>query len=137
MKNFKLFLLLFIVAASIFGCNNEKTDIKGLVDRFADLECRAMSLRERRFELANQLRFTQDTLLASTAVKDTLRLKLKLESFNKEKDILLQQSLSLADSIKNTLNDIMKNSLTKAEDKHAFNEALNQTLIEKGCIKKS
>ncbi|MCW3111088.1 MAG: hypothetical protein JWQ09_5594 [Segetibacter sp.] len=136
MKDLKLLLLPVLVMFTI-SCQSRETDIKGMVDKFADLECRAMSLREKRFDLANQLRFTQDTLLQTTDKRDTTRLKLKLEFFNKEKDAMLQQSLSLADSIHNELSDLMKNKLANQNDKATFNQMLNNTLLQRGCIKKS
>lgn len=131
------FLLCCIIVVFIFSCQSDKTDIKELVDKFADLECRAITLREKRFELANQMRFTQDTLLQITNKADTSRFNLKLAYYNKDKEAVLQQSLSLADSIRTALNDLMKNKLTKENDKAAFNKMLNETLLHRGCIKKS
>jgi hypothetical protein len=122
---------------SAFSCKSEKKDIKGAVDKFADLECRAITLREKRFELANQIRFTEDTLTHPTANADTARLRLKLEGFNKEKETLLKESLSLADTIRLQLNDLMKNQLTDQKDKANFDQLLNATLEQRGCIEKS
>ena len=87
MKNLIFLLLTLMVLGACSGKTNnaETTNTKELVNKFADLECRAISLREKRFELANQLRFTQDTLLHTGIKRDTLRLKLKLDSFKKEK----------------------------------------------------
>ena len=136
MKLLKLFLCTVIVV-SVFSCKSGKGDIKGTVDKFADLECRAMTLREKRFELANKIRFTEDTLLHPTAKADTSKLKLKLQAFNKEKDVLLKQSLSLADTIRNQLNDLMKNQLADEKDKANFDQTLKTALEERGCIEKS
>lgn len=136
MKNLKL-LSLAVTVAFAFSCQSHKPDMQGMVDKFADLECRAMNLRQKRFDLANQLRFTQDTLLQTKNKADTSRLKLKLENFNKEKDVMLQQSLSLADSIHTALTDLMKNKLADQNDKATFDKMLNNTLLQRGCIKKS
>lgn len=135
MKNLKL-LVCSVIVLITFSCQKHKPDIKQLADKFADLECRAISLREKRFELANQIRFTQDTLLQKHGKADTSKLKLKLKSYNKDKEVTLQQSLSLADSIRNRLNDIMKNQLINEPDKAAFNDMLNKTLQQKGCVEK-
>lgn len=131
------FLLLLVVVSLAVSCKNEKTDIKALVDEFANLECRAMTLREQRFELANQLRFTQDSLLLKGNKADTIGLNLKLATLNKQKEAMLKQSLSLADSIRTTLTGLMKNQLVTENDKQTFNEMLNKTLVERGCIKKT
>ncbi|MDQ6812902.1 MAG: hypothetical protein M3040_04070 [Bacteroidota bacterium] len=120
----------------LFSCEQHKTDIKKYAEKLAVLECRAIGLREKRFELANRIRFTQDTLRQKAVNSDTFLLTSKLKSYNNEKEIILQQSLSLADSIQSTLKDIMKNQLNNQPDKLAFNELLNQILQQKGCIKK-
>lgn len=135
MKGLKFLLLLVIVSLTLC-CRNEKTNIKVLADEFANLECRAMELREQRFELANQLRFTHDTLLQKPG-GDTISLNLKLATLDKQKEAMLKQSLSLADSIHTTLTALMKNHLTNENDKRAFNKMLNKTLLERGCIKRS
>ena len=135
MKNFKQLVCTVIVLIT-FSCRQHKTDIKELVEQFADLECRAISLREKRFALANQIRFTQDTLLQKTGKADTSTLKLKLDYYNNDKAVTLQHSLALADSIRSRLNDIMKNQLTNEADKTAFNDLLNKTLQQKGCVEK-
>lgn len=135
MKNLTLFSIAIIVV-SLFSCQSHKPDLKTAVDKFADLECRAMHLREKRFALANDIRFTQDTLLHSTDNADTTRLKLQIETFNKQKDVLLKQSLSLADTIHNELNDLMKNKLTNQSEKAGFDSMLNHTLQQRGCLAK-
>ena len=118
-------------------CSDKKLNVNELANQFADVECRAISLREKRFALANKLRFTQDTLTLRAGTADTIRLKGNLASFNKEKERLLQQSLSLADSIRVQLNDLMQNQLKNQQDKTAFNQSLNNALIARGCINKS
>jgi hypothetical protein len=136
MKKLQLLLLLTALLTA-FSCKDEKTHVKVLVNKFADLECRAMMLREQRFELANQLRFTQDTLMQRSKQADTTRLQSRLIAFNQQKEAMLKHSLLLADSIHASLNDLMKNQLASKSQKQAFNEMLNETLLQRGCIKKS
>ncbi|GEO08549.1 hypothetical protein [Segetibacter aerophilus] len=136
MKAIQRFLLLTTLLTA-FSCKDEKTNVKVLVNKFADLECRAMTLREQRFELANQLRFTQDTLMQRSKQADTTRLQSRLIAFNQQKEIMLKQSLLLADSIHTSLDDIMKNQLASKSEKQAFNDMLNEALVQRGCIKKS
>lgn len=95
-----------------------------------------MALREKRFTLANQMRFTQDTLLQHRLTSDTTRLKNNLEKMNKEKVLLLQKSLMLADSIRIVMDGIMKDELKDEKDKTQFNEMLNAILKQKGCLDK-
>jgi hypothetical protein len=139
MKNLQLILIsvLTLLIASCKTDKKEENDVKAIVARFAELECRAVSLREKRFELANQMRFTQDTLMRTPAPQEASRLKLKLEAFNKDKEALVAQSLALADSIKNSLGDLMKNNFKTEQDKRVFDDMLNKTLIERGCVDRS
>lgn len=116
------------------ACQEHSSDLKQLVDDFAKLECRAISLREKRFALANQIRFTQDSLALHTGKSDTLQYKLRLDQYNSEKNVVLQQSLSLADSIKRRLKEIMENELTQKDQKAKFDDLLNKTLQQKGCL---
>lgn len=133
MKNLKL-LSIFFIAASLFSCKSRMTDIKAMADQFADMECRAITLREQRFNLANDIRFTQDTLMHTKNTSDTMRLHLKLEAFDKQKEVTLKQSLSLADSIHTQLNQ-MKEKLTDKNDRAKFEEMLNSNLQQRGCVK--
>lgn len=131
MKHLKLNLF-FLLVNLTYSCQRAKPDIKGIADNFADMECRAISLREKRFELANQIRFTQDSVLHNS---DSVKLKIKLAVFDQEKEGLLKQSQSLADSIRLKLNDLMKNQLKNEHDKAAFNQMLNEILLKRGCLK--
>ncbi len=132
MKPSKLFLH-FILLSAVFSCSNPVADLNKTVKDFADLECRAISLREKRFDLANQIRFTQDTLLDTHHKADTVKLKSRLEMLNREKQVVLQSSLALADSIHTVLESLQKNQLADEKDKKQFNLLLTKTLAERGC----
>jgi len=97
------------------------------------MECRAITLREQRFALANEIRFTQDTLIRANGNVDTARLQSKLGRLNMEKERMTQQSLQLADSIKQTLDSLMSHYLTQQQDKEQFNQLLNAKLKDMHC----
>jgi hypothetical protein len=126
-------LMSFIVL--IFSCTSKHTQpsLDTMVNDFAQLECRAISLREQRFALANQIRFTQDTLVQFNDKADTARLKAMLNILNTKKEYTTKQSLLLADSIKYTLDSLMSHYLTTKEDKDKFNQLLNNTLANMHC----
>jgi hypothetical protein len=126
-----------IIVVSVFGCKRNSKSLGIAVDRFAALECRAISLRERRFDLANQIRFTEDSLLEKSNKGDTVRLRIKLNDLNKEKEVVLKQSLSLADTIRMQLDDLKKNQLADEKDKADFDRLLNASLEKRGCLKKT
>lgn len=118
------------------ACKNTGRDIKALAYKFADLECSTISLRKSRFQLADKIRFTQDTLLHLADNVQKARVESQLAVYNKEKDSMLQQSLLLADSIHQQLNYLMKNELTNEHDKASFDQMLNSRLQQQGCIEK-
>jgi hypothetical protein len=136
MARSKTLLIYALISLLAFSCQSHKANMNEIVNKFADLECRAMTLRENRFALANQLRFTQDTLLNTKTKTDTARLSHNITSFNTNKEILLKQSLSLADSIKTMLNSLMKDQLATERERAKFNQMLNTTLLQRGCLKK-
>ncbi len=96
-----------------------------------------MQLKQKRFALANEIRFTQDTLLQKMQVIDTVTLKERLGRFEIEKKALLQESLLLADSIKIGLDSLMQQVLVSAEDRKAFDIDLKNELRKLGCTDKS
>ena len=122
----------------LFSCTGTTSEsrepsLEAIVNDFAPLECRAVALREQRFALANQIRFTEDTLRSIADKKDTLRLHAILADLNDRRTTTTQQSLQLADSIKHTLDSLMNNYLTTAEEKEKFNEMLHATLKSMHC----
>ena len=58
-------LLAVLISVSSAGCGSDEQEVEALAERFAVMESRAIDLRERRFELADAIRFATDTLLGS------------------------------------------------------------------------
>ncbi len=124
-----------VLAILFFSCQQSAKHAKSSVMRMADLECRAISLREQRFALANEIRFAQDTLLHFSTTKDTATLSDSLQIFLQKKEILLQASLQLADTIHKQLDSLRKFSFKNVDDKHAFDKKLSEELKRRGCSK--
>jgi hypothetical protein len=135
LKSTTFITLSLSVILVICSCTSksEQSSLKEIVDDFAQLECRAIALREQRFALANQIRFTQDTLLHASANSDTARLNAKLKALNVEREHTTQRSLVLADSIKQRLDSLMSKYLTKVDDKEQFNQMLHAALENMHC----
>jgi hypothetical protein len=117
----------------LLSCHTETKEMNKMVRDFANLECRAISLREQRFELANKIRFTEDTLLQPTKTIDTLALKSKLAVLNEEKQSLLHNSLMLADSIKARMDSLNNSHPNNDNFRQQFNEMLMIELSKRGC----
>lgn len=107
------------------GCTgNEK--IETLADQFADVECKAINLRNTRFELASAIRsFETDT----TGIG-----KRQLDSLELLAEITTKESLILADSIKSRLENIFEHQLKTSEERRSFNEMLKVKVEAKKCI---
>jgi hypothetical protein len=101
------------------------------VNELVDFECRAIHLRNRRFELADKIRFTQDTLLHTTG--DTIQLSKRLLVFNDQKKILLANSLALADSISKETREIQQQYLIDKEKEKAFFRLMEAELKKRDC----
>ena len=128
----RYFLLILLFASS---CKSEKkkVDFSGMAQSIADIECRAISIREKRFELANDIRFIQDTLLVTKNI-DSVRLKLKFAYLNNERETIISKSQLMADTIKNLIDSLSKNYLIDPASKKQFNDSLNAILAKRGCI---
>jgi len=139
MKRFKTLLFATVIVVP-FACKRAPEDRRKLiakVDSFAELECRAITLREQRFELANKIRFTEDSLLKVKDVATKERLKTTLDQFNKDKKVIVKASLTTADTVQHKLQDILQNQLADQKERLAFNQLLNTTLKSMGCITKT
>ncbi len=121
-------LLPFIFFSS---CTQQQKSIKDLSDELASFECRAISLRNQRFELADKIRFTQDTLLNSAG--DTLVLNKKLLAMDAEKQALLDKSIRLADTIGKKTAILMRDYFTDKKKEIEFYRLLEIALKKKGC----
>ncbi len=128
LKCLGFFLILFVLS-----CNaDEHPKLNAVAESFSDLECRAISLRKQRYKLADEIRFTQDTLIHTK--KDTVHHSANLRLMEAEREILTAQSLSLADTIRLQLDSLMKFVLLQPEEKQQFSKVLDSILIAKGCI---
>ena len=128
----KYVLLIFLLATSCKS-GEKKADFSGMAQSIADIECRAISIREKRFDIANKIRFTLDTLLLTKNI-DSVRLKLKFAFLNNEKETIISKSQLMADTIKNLIDSLSKNFLIDPASKKQFSDSLNAILAKRRCI---
>ncbi len=115
------------------SCGIHNDNLTQSINQLADLECRAINLREQRFSLANKLRFAEDSLrLKNTSTG--LEVNQNMVALQLQKDSLLKNSIALADSIKIIMEDLFAKKLTTDKSKKEFNQELNKALIKKGCL---
>lgn len=126
--------VIILVLLFLTSCSHRKKSIEEIVKELTAYECRAIHLRNLRFELADKIRFTQDSLQRKTLLKiDTAILHTQFLKMNIEKQSLFTQSIQLADSIKGKMDFIIANYLTDKTKEAAFNNLLNAALKNNDC----
>ena len=122
-RRFCIYILLIFISSS---CDNHEPNFRALAAEIAIIECRAEKLKDHRFALADKMRFKQDTILEKS--KDTMELHNQLVEMEKEKQVLLTQSLQLADTIKQKMEFLMTNYLTDKKRENEFNQFLTEEI---------
>ena len=123
---------IFLFPLLIVGCSN-KPSSDSIIDDFANIECRAMQLKNQRFKLADEIRFTQDTIIQLQQSGDTLLLHERLIKMYEQKELLHTKSSQLADSIKVKMDVIAATFLTDKNKELDFNRTLDSILTLKSC----
>ena len=131
----ELLLIIFVVAAFV-ACENEATKEVGEdpVQWMADLHCEAVSLRKARFELADKMRFIEDTLiLPNTSDSTKAVLQTQLNDLQPYKDSVVNRSLDLAKVIKFKLDSLIEHEFIETAQRKAFDAELAAELEKRGC----
>lgn len=122
------------VAGICLSCGNgPKQNIQKAVDDFATLECKAVRLRNQRFDLANTLRYTEDSLLHSSNPQDTARLRRQVAMLQQEKERLTRQSREMANRIKLRMDSLTETQFRTREEKERFHSAVTEALKKNNC----
>lgn len=100
------------------------------LDELVVLHCRSIELKDARFELANEIRFAEDTLIvADTLMKE--RLTKRLEEALVRKESLAQESHNLADTIRVKMERVIKE--LSPDEKRVFNDSVVARTKRAGC----
>ncbi|MCF8463242.1 MAG: hypothetical protein K9G41_00260 [Flavobacteriales bacterium] len=100
----------------------------------ADLHCEAVSLRKARFELADKMRFMEDTLMqSSTSDSAKALLRTQLDNLEPYKDSIVNRSLELSKIIKFTLDSLIEQEFTEMVQRKSFDVELAAELEKRGC----
>ncbi|MDB5133122.1 MAG: hypothetical protein JWR02_2871 [Mucilaginibacter sp.] len=128
------YFLFILVFAGVCSCKTKSSPAqvnKAKLEQLADRSCRATSIREQRYALADKIRFTQDSLSKTKNRAGSQSLQSRLNGYLKQKEILLKTSLALADTIRMQLDSLLPYS-DKAAQKR-FTASLDSILKSKGC----
>ena len=125
--------LLVISMLILFSCNNISSDKETMVKLLVNMECRAIELKNKRFQLADNIRYAQDTLLHFKSITDTDLIQIRLKNYDIQKQLIVNQSLTLADSIKLQMEIIMPRYFNTKKKEMEFNMLLDESLKKNGC----
>ena len=125
--------LLVISMLILFSCNNISSDKETMVKLLVNMECRAIELKNKRFQLADNIRYAQDTLLHFKSITDTDLIQIRLKNYDIQKQLIVNQSLTLADSIKLQMEIIMPRYFNTKKKEMEFNMLLDEALKKNGC----
>ena len=125
--------LLVISTLILFSCNNISSDKETMVKLLVNMECRAIELKNKRFQLADNIRYAQDTLLHFKSITDTALIQIRLKNYDIQKQLIVNQSLTLADSIKLQMEIIMPRYFNTKKKEMEFNMLLDESLKKNGC----
>lgn len=122
MNKYKFIYLLIII--HLASCK-EQVDYDKLITEFADIQCRAIVLKDKRFQMADHLRSIEI---------DSIDKKKEIDSLKIAISEIKNTSLVLADSIKVKLDDILTNKLSGHDEQKEFTDRLAVYIKAKGCF---
>lgn len=126
----------FLVITLLASCKSEpsKETKSDAVQLMADLHCEAVSFRKARFELADKMRFMEDTLIQPTTADSVkVRLKQELDALTPYKDSVVTGGLELAKVIKSKLDSLIEQEFTEQSQRELFDAELTAELERRGC----
>lgn len=133
---FAAWLALGLAGLGVSGCTESEegrdSEIPGLVAEFLPLERRAIALREARFALADSLRFATADLQAATDPHRRTELEHRLRAMEGRRELLVSESLALADTVRAALVVILEEKLRDRQDRRAFQDQLQAELAAAG-----
>ena len=124
MNAFLSVALLSIVVVFFTSCSTDHPEWRKEINGVAELYCQAKQLKESRFDLADSMRFIQDSLLHQKSSTDetTLRWGTSLELMEERKLKLAETSRDLSDSIRIILYGLTNDM--SLDEKRIFNDSL-------------
>lgn len=113
--------IIILVVLLLTACKNTRKTIDQGVDALADLQCRAVQLNEKRFELFEQIR---------TLEVDSTANKVAIDSLKNVADSIKSQSLETADSLRIQLSDFLSSQNFSEPDRKYFDEKINSLVAK-------
>ncbi|MCF8276061.1 MAG: hypothetical protein K9J17_04935 [Flavobacteriales bacterium] len=128
---------LLVGMALLSACSTKQVEEQSMndsVSMMADLHCEAVTLRKARFELADRMRFMQDTIML-TGTTDSAKavLEATLADLEPYKDSIVKRSLDLSKVIKANLDSLIEHKFMEPNEREAFDSLLTSELAKRAC----
>ncbi len=95
------------------------------------LHCRAIELRETRFEIADSLRFLNDSLSNRVDTSFSMEMADQLKELYRRQEVVSQEGYALADTIRDRMTLVMKE--LNPDQKRDFNDSVAVAVHRRGC----
>ena len=119
-------IIIFLAVVLLASCKDNRQTIEKGIASISEIQCRAVRLNDRRFELFEQIRLLE---------ADTIANKKAIDSLNTEAAVIKKQSLESADTLRIKLADFLSSQKFSSEDRKYFDDQIN-ALVAKCKSKK-
>ncbi|HMT69969.1 MAG TPA: hypothetical protein PKD16_07395 [Saprospiraceae bacterium] len=119
-------IIIFLAVVLLASCKDNRQTIEKGIASISEIQCRAVRLNDRRFELFEQIRLLE---------ADTIANKKAIDSLNTEAALIKKQSLESADTLRIKLADFLSSQKFSSEDRKYFDDQIN-ALVAKCKSKK-
>ena len=119
-------MIIFLAVVLLASCKDNRQTIEKGIASISEIQCRAVRLNDRRFELFEQIRLLE---------ADTIANKKAIDSLNTEAALIKKQSLESADTLRIKLADFLSSQKFSSEDRKYFDDQIN-ALVAKCKSKK-
>jgi len=113
--------IIVLAVLLLTACKDTRQTIDHGIDAFADLQCRAVQLNEKRFILFEQIR---------TLEEDSTANKIAIDSLKNIADSVKFLSLETADSLRIKLSDFLSSQNFSETDRKYFDKKINRLVAK-------
>ncbi|MBP6540645.1 MAG: hypothetical protein KA234_09975, partial [Saprospiraceae bacterium] len=106
-------IIIFLAVVLLASCKDNRQTIEKGIASISEIQCRAVRLNDRRFELFEQIRLLE---------ADTIANKKAIDSLNTEAALIKKQSLESADTLRIKLADFLSSQKFSSEDRKYFDD---------------
>ncbi len=120
-----LFLILLLA-----GCGPARSDSQVEEDAraLAEIYCKAQMLRAERFQLADEIRFLEDSIMMFPDAPETKNRELALQELQATTTSMWQRTKSVADSINRLLDSFYKGNYPEKADRSRLDKELEKVM---------